>query len=289
MSSLERRLTAAIAADRPCWLPGIAGDLVTEFWAGSTFDPASYATQAWLGSECARAGVLIPGMGTMQLEPLPAQYADRFVAPAFATASQFAPRAIADALTRLEASGAGDPVAHLIRSVHCINARGPGYDCSHSEPSVPFSVFVSVPYAEPDGELRLAESLLHEAMHLQLTLIERQVALTRADGEQCYSPWQQRQRPLLGLVHGLYVFAAIHGWLTCLAVEETISDADRAYAHRRLRDIDQEIAQVIALPNAAGLTPFGRAFVVWLLEATGATPAAATDARPRQAAVSSGK
>lgn len=277
MVDFEARLAGAIATEQPCWFPGLTDELIADFWVGTTFDPAKYTTEVWLGSGRAAPSVPIPGMATMQLEPLPASYADRFPAPSFAATSQIAPRAIADALTRLEASGAGYPVTRLIRSVHCIEALGAGYDCSHSDPSLPFSVFVSIPCTEPDGELRLAESLLHEGMHLQLTLIERQVALACADAEQGYSPWQQRQRPLLGLVHGLYVFAAIHGWLTALSAEETTSGVDRAYAHRRLRDIDQEIAQVAALALAPGFTPFGRAFVTWLLGTTGVSPVRANN------------
>lgn len=47
------------------------------------------------------------------------------------------------------------------------------YDVSHSTPVLPLSIFVSVPGAdERHAELRLAESIIHEAMHLQLTFIE---------------------------------------------------------------------------------------------------------------------
>lgn len=289
MGGLEGRLADAIATDQPCWFPGLADELIAEFWAATIFDPATYTTEVWLGSRRAAPSVPIPGMATMQFEPLPASYADRFSVASFAETSQIAPRAIADAITRLEAVGAGYSVTRLIRSVHCVKARGPGYDCSHSDPSLPFSVFVSVPFAEPDGELRLAESLLHEAMHLQLTLIERQVALTCADAKRGYSPWQQGQRPLLGLIHGLYVFAVIHGWLTALTVDETTSFADRAYAHRRLRDIDQEIAQVTALPHAPGCTSFGRAFATWLLRRTGVSPIHANDHPSHYAGVSPGR
>jgi len=200
-----------------------------------------------------------------------------------------APQAIAKALSHLETTSIDYPVKQLIRSVHCIKALGPGYDCSHSEPSLPFSVFVSIPYAEPDGELRLAESLLHEAMHLQLTLIERQVSLAYPDAEHGYSPWQQRQRPLLGLVHGLYVFAVIHGWLTALTADKMTSAADRSYAQRRLSDINQEIAQVTALAHSTGLTPFGQVFVAGLLSTTGMLSILETEFLSHYAHVSSGK
>lgn len=272
MGNLERWLADAMAIGQPCWFPGLADGLIAEFWADTMFDAADYSTDAWLGSMQGTPRAPIPGITSMQLEPLPPSYADRFPAPPFSTASQVAPQAIANALTRLEASGAGYPVTRLIRSVHCIAARGPGFDCSHSDPSLPFSVFVSVPLAERDGELRLAESLLHEAMHLQLTLIERQIDLVGSTAAEGYSPWQRRQRPLLGLVHGLYVFAAIQDWLTFLIVDKTMSDEDRAYARRRLRDIGEEIAQVTALVHAPTLMPFARTFAAWLLKKPGCRP-----------------
>jgi hypothetical protein len=58
-----------------------------------------------------------------------------------------------------------------LRSLHVAD---PEFDISHSDPEVPFSIFVSVPGVdEPYGPLRLAEQIVHECMHLQLTLIER--------------------------------------------------------------------------------------------------------------------
>src|SRR5262249_23561992 len=105
--------------------------------------------------------------------------------------------------------GVGDLVASLVKVVHILRADA-GYDISHSDPALPFTVFLSVPAADEPARIpRLAESLLHESLHLQLTLLEAAVVLVSAAAEEGYSPWQRRLRPLGGLLHGLYVFAGI--------------------------------------------------------------------------------
>lgn len=113
----------------------------------------------------------------------------------------------------------------------------------------------------PDGDtahLRLAESLLHEAMHLQLSLIERHVPMSEDGVAGGYSPWQQRERPVLGLLHGLYVFSAIRGWFERVAARCADPSADRRHALRRLDEIAAEIDAVAGLPAMPGLTEAGR-------------------------------
>ncbi|MBR0553746.1 HEXXH motif domain-containing protein [Sphingomonadaceae bacterium LXI357] len=181
--------------------------------------------------------------------------------------------AIDTTLTQLTAGDAGGTVTHLVRAIHVIEAPGPGYDISHSEPSIPFSIFVSVPVGERHGTLRLAESLLHEALHLQLTLLERHVPMVLDTAATGYSPWQQSQRPLSGLLHGLYVFAAIDQWLALLDAAPSTSSEDRIYLTRRRAEIAEEIADVATLADAPSLTPTGHHLASWLLtsqERTGA-------------------
>ena len=65
-------------------------------------------------------------------------------------------------------------VAKLVRVCHLIKPEDDDYDVSYSDPQVPFSIFVSVPQRRRANDaLRVAESIVHEAMHLQLTLIEQ--------------------------------------------------------------------------------------------------------------------
>ena len=61
-------------------------------------------------------------------------------------------------------------VCTIVNSLHVIESAGYETDVSFSYPSVPFSVFVSIPPNQSVvTELRLAEAILHEAMHLQLS------------------------------------------------------------------------------------------------------------------------
>lgn len=256
-----------IGTGEPCWFPGLADMLVERFWGATpSFCSAGYSTEEWLSGTPPSATLAIPGHARMEIEELPFTFYSRFRAPCFTDQAPMAATAIASALTRLERMGARESVAGVVRSIHCIAPRGLGYDCSHSEPSIPFSVFVSIPLGERHAELRLAESLLHEGMHLQLTLIERLVPLIDYDAGSGYSPWQKSERPLQGVLHGLYVFAAIHRWLQHLATEPTLSSDDRAYVDRRLDEIEKEISAVGTLSRAPGLTDFGRSLADWLLE-----------------------
>ena len=266
-------IASRIAAREPCWFPGLADLLVAGFWADTrSHSPGQYSTAAWTGAASPAILVPVPGQPLMVVEPQPAGLGAEFEAPDDPKVAPEVLRAIAGALRRLAAGGAGDAVAGLVRSVHCIAAHGAGYDSSHSDPAIPFSVFVSVPLGERHAELRVAESLLHEAMHLQLTLIERHVPLVARYAGTGYSPWQQCRRPVQGLLHGLYVFAAVHQWLARLTADPMLSADDAIYVERRLCEIKKEVREVSTLGSAPGLTSFGRRLAAWLLCRVGRTP-----------------
>lgn len=261
---IAREVARRISGDEPCWFPGLATELVASFWADHRgIDPANYSTAEWLGEGSPPQAVGVPGFNSMRVEPLPCAFAGSFKAPLFATNAPQAAVAIRGAITRLGLVGSA--VDELVRSVHVVASPGTGYDLSHSEPNIPFSVFVSVPNGEQHGELRLAESMLHEAMHLQLTLIERHILIAEATTELVYSPWKGCPRPVGGVLHGLYVFSAIQDWLIDLAARQ-LEPADSVYADRRLGEIGQETEQVSELRDAEGLTNFGRMFAAWLTE-----------------------
>ena len=104
-------------------------------------------------------------------------------------------------------------VSTLIRTCHVLKPENDSYDVSHSDPRTPFSAFVSVPRKRgPTDALRVAESLVHEAMHLQLTLIERLLPLVKESDLTYFSPWKGTQRSPRGVLHALYVFRAIHNF-----------------------------------------------------------------------------
>lgn len=270
VTDLRAQISSRIAASEPCWFPGLADLLVSRFWASAAdSDRAYYCTASWLGDRGGRQRVPVPGQAAMAIEPLPRSLGARFGTPAFVGAAPRMASGVAAALTRLGQAGPAGSVAALVRSIHCAVASGPGYDFSHSEPTIPFSVFLSNPVGERHAELRLAESLLHEAMHLQLTLIEREVPVVGLAAGSGYSPWQGRPRPIQGLIHGLYVFTAIHQWLGRLAVAPSLPSEERIYAYRRLTEIEAEVRAVSALGSAPELTDFGRTLARGLLGSFG--------------------
>ena len=149
-------------------------------------------------------------------------------------------------------------VTALIRTCHVLKPENDAYDVSHSDPQLPFSVFVSIPQRRsPTDALRVAESLVHEAMHLQLTLIERLLPLVEESDQTCFSPWKAAHRPPRGILHALYVFRVLdsiyerllnlHGW----------SFASVDYIRGRRCEIDQQISEVRAFKDHPALTKVG--------------------------------
>ena len=148
--------------------------------------------------------------------------------------------------------GLVDTLGQLVRTVYLLEAPF-GYDVSHSDPELPFSIFISLPQpGETDGVPRLAESILHESMHLQLTMIELRAPLILDDLEGAYSPWKREVRPITGLIHGLYVFAVIHQM--CERLVGSQEEWSR-YGQRRRAEIEKEVAILPKCPR--GLSPIG--------------------------------
>lgn len=104
-----------------------------------------------------------------------------------------------------------DSITDLVRSIHILKQPDAEIDVSYSHPQIPFSIFVSVCADDSTiSNLRVVESILHEAMHLKLTLIENIVPLIKQDS--CllsYSPWRDEHRPTRGVLHGMFVFKVI--------------------------------------------------------------------------------
>ena len=140
----------------------------------------------------------------------------------------------------------GSSVDVLARSMIAVNSSGPDFDCSHSDPSLPFSIFFSVPPELDDVSiLRLCESILHETMHLQLTLCEESAPLISASGESqmAFSPWRGGPRLLRGILHGAYVFYVARHWYSCLLGNPT-SDAAADFINRRIIGITEELEEI---------------------------------------------
>ncbi|WP_281821379.1 HEXXH motif-containing putative peptide modification protein [Sphingobium sp. BS19] len=156
----------------------------------------------------------------------------------------------------IEQCGAlADVVRGAIQEIHLLDAK-PGYDVSHSEPCWLHRVFVSVPDRHDEiGALRFAEGVIHEAMHLELTLLENDRPLVQSPADTMLSPWREEARPIGGVLHGLFVFSCLH-----TAFRMLVSGTDAAatdHVQGRLHDIAEEVSSIDLATLSSGLTPTG--------------------------------
>ena len=146
-------------------------------------------------------------------------------------------------------------VASVVDDLHLLEAS-PGYDVSHSEPQWPARIFVSIPDRSDDiGALRFVEGIVHEAMHLQLTLFENQQPIVADLKGTMPSPWRSEDRPFGGVVHGLYVFTCLRSLFLQLA--PIASGASQKHLEGRVREIQAEIASIDVAELTPGLTSVG--------------------------------
>lgn len=161
----------------------------------------------------------------------------------------------------------------LVRCVHLIEAPSPELDCSYSRPDLPFSVFLSVPDHRVRARIeRLTEALVHETMHLQLSLVERLIPLIEPAhaGIAVFSPWRGGERSVRGALHALYVFVVVQRLWRC-ADRRPPSGLDRRFARARVRAIRDEVREARHLAASPGLSREGRQLARNLLTLGGAS------------------
>jgi HEXXH motif-containing protein len=147
--------------------------------------------------------------------------------------------------------------AQVVGDIHLLRAA-PGYDVSHSEPRWRRRIFVSVPERADDlGALRLAESVVHEAMHLHLTNHEIAEPLVTEFRRRMRSPWRVEQRSYRGVLHGLFVFSCLENYFRAIPIgnEEGIA----RHRQGRVDEIRAEIARLDLAQLCGGLTSTGAA------------------------------
>ena len=158
-------------------------------------------------------------------------------------------------------------VCTLVRSLHIIDPSGDDTDVSFSDPALPFSAFVSVPRVWSDvAALRVAEAILHEAMHLQLTLAEQVVPLVLPQRAMYYSPWRDEPRDSEGILQAVYVFGVIRSFLRAIPVGRLNPVND--HVANRIAQISSQMEQSRDFRTCDELTPDGAALVDWLLDIT---------------------
>jgi HEXXH motif-containing protein len=134
-------------------------------------------------------------------------------------------------------------VLKCVQDLLFLDAPDEWHDVSHSEPRWPNLIFVSLPPLTPIGDVRLAEAIVHEAMHLNLSLIESNAQLI-SDNRQLYSPWRLEYRPARGVLHGIYVFASLMSFFELLQLHKGPLPEQRVHLARRCEDILEECSQV---------------------------------------------
>lgn len=154
----------------------------------------------------------------------------------------------------------------LVRSIHVLYAQDPEIDISYSHPRLPFSIFVSLTTDDSwISNIRVAESILHEALHLKLSLVEAQTPLVYAHtGRVFYSPWRDEKRPAQGVLHGLFVFRGILDFYTGLIPSIKEPEALDFLAFRKYQ-IKEELTSLLTFRHCPDLTKAGAILTTNLL------------------------
>jgi len=157
------------------------------------------------------------------------------------------------------APGLESVIRRCVKEIIILKAPSDAFDVSHSEPRWPTRIFVSIPSSSTVVNLRVAEAIVHEAMHLNLTFLERQKPLI-SSAKKLYSPWRDEPRPISGVVHGLYVFACIHRFFEYLLVKTLLDCGSSEHIKRRLSEIKDEFRVVDYAALLDFLAPPGVSF-----------------------------
>lgn len=153
-------------------------------------------------------------------------------------------------------------ISHLVKRIQVLKQFDDEIDTSYSHPLIPFSIFVSLcSDSSTISNLRVTESILHEAMHLKLTLIEKYVSLIIPNSiETYYSPWRDEQRPVRGVLHGIFVFRSILEFYRLILSYQEYQIEGEEFIKSRINDIENELQLVSNFIQSSGLTNLGSLF-----------------------------
>ena len=274
-------------ANAPPWIPNLTPDLVAAGWRKLDRDlrltRASYGTARVLSRDPEETRWVVASLDapsryaakydSIQIELLSETITQQWSSPGFRFfgAQEIQNDGVTDRVEAAIELLDGVPtmlatVCSLIRSLHVLDTSDDQVDVSFSEPQMPFSVFISVPGpGAQDGISRVAEAMLHEAMHLQLTLIEGFVPLVEPTERTYFSPWRNEYRTPLGVLHALYVFRVIDAFFGAILADGQESDSLRCHAFKRQEEIATQIESIRGFRECPSLTGAGSAFVSRLL------------------------
>lgn len=161
-------------------------------------------------------------------------------------------------------------IKNIVKSVQIINSEFEDTDTSYSHPDIPFSIFFSVCNdSSTISNLRVAESILHESMHLLLTLAEQHLDFILPNTmETYYSPWREEQRHVRGVLHGMFVFKAIKDFYKLLLQKKEFinSEKEKEFLKFRIIEIENEMQLITNFPSSEGLTNSGKTLALKLLK-----------------------
>lgn len=282
-STLEDRIVATLRDQNSrLWFPELTFDLVESSWEQlrkKRIDKSNYSTESVVRGERAGTPNLVYSFPirsegiesiyhSVRIEILSPEVEQRYRVGGvkFYTPRELIPNESPPPILRCLTDGFDlireipsllRSVGYLLRVIHIIKAESDEYDISFSEPDIPFSAFVSVPSTNsPVNAMRVAEGIVHEAMHLQLTLLERLITLVKNSDDTYFSPWKQEYRAASGLMHGLYVFRVIDDFLAQIAQRTETGSLSDYLTHRRY-EIRQQVEETRPLASVPQLTSAG--------------------------------
>jgi len=280
MNKLHNLILAAIKNHgSPLWFPELTEDLVNYGWQQlyekNGLQAANYSTEAVLndGIDHSPMSLIISvkpsvkALPAFNIYPMPDKvatlYADSGTKPYTTEILQNSTilQCLQEAFDILaEISTVYETVSHLVASLHILQPDDDDFDISYSLPNIPFSIFVSVPNKRMNNDaVRVAEGILHEAMHLQLTLIEQCMPLIVETDEKYFSPWKNEYRHPRGVLHAIYVFCVIKQFFGFLS-ERKIAKQCNQYLTSRCEVILSQLAEIDGFLNCSHLTQDGYYF-----------------------------
>jgi len=253
------------------WFPGLTADLTARQWCTLNSEigltPANYGTARLMTRSLSAPRNIVASLNipetedqiTIEALPIEATLYEKEGVSLYSS-KEILSSSILDCLKDAVAivsqvSSLMRPIAVLVRSLHVIKPRDDDYDVSFSEPHIPFSIFVSVPKQRTHNDaLRVAEAIVHEAMHLQLTLIEQTVSLVVTSSKEFFSPWKGEYRTIRGVLHAVYVFRVIDQFLKAI---QDVHPEELSYIKSRRDEIALQFKAIQNFEECSDLTPIG--------------------------------
>jgi HEXXH motif-containing protein len=148
-------------------------------------------------------------------------------------------------------------IESLVKCIQILKQPEPEFDISYSHPEVPFTIFVSIGCERSKNDvIRLAESILHETMHLKLTIIEHFCPLINDNKHHFFSPWRDEERPVQGVLHGMFVFKTILDFYE--SVLSSVQDVEQHdFIDWRIETIKSELKTLKYFSSNEGLNANG--------------------------------